>query len=37
MPRMSKQLKKELAFFQRKFISVYDWGRSIKKKCWNTR
>ena len=26
MPRMSKKRKKELAFFQRKFISVNDRG-----------
>ncbi len=37
MPRMSKKRKKELAFFQRKFISVYDRGRrsynELCRKC----
>ena len=37
MPRMSKKLKKELAFFQRKFISAYGRGRrscnGLCRKC----
>ena len=37
MPRMSKKLKKELAFFQRKFISAYGRERrsynGLCRKC----